>query len=418
MIPLPATLLRPSLLLALPAALLLSACGEAPPAGGAGKGGKSGKGGGAAPVLVTKVERKVVPLSLEAIGAVEPIRTTAIRSQVTGTLKRRAIREGQDVNAGDLLLEVDPRPFQNALQTAEADLKKSQVQLETARAQVARYRSLSTDQMVSKEQYEKITDAARALEAEVAAVESRLANARLQLEYCSIRAPLTGRTGNIHVHEGDIVRANDSGAPLMTINQLNPIYVTFGVPQQYLAAVSRYRASGTLRVAVVPPGADERPEVGDLTFLDNTVDSTTGTIRLKGTFPNKENRLWPGQFATVTLTLASPEVTAVPANALQVSQAGQYVYVVKADQTAEMRMVTVERLAGADAVIAKGLEPGEVVVTEGQLRVLPGRPVEVKSSGAGDAAGKSGKGQKGAKAGAAPGKAPEAAKGAAGGKSP
>jgi len=418
MIPLPATLLRPSLLLALSAALLLSACGEAPPAGGAGKGGKSGKGGGAAPVLVTKVERKVVPLSLEAIGAVEPIRTTAIRSQVTGTLKRRAIREGQDVNAGDLLLEVDPRPFQNALQTAEADLKKSQVQLETARAQVARYRSLSTDQMVSKEQYEKITDAARALEAEVAAVESRLANARLQLEYCSIRAPLTGRTGNIHVHEGDIVRANDSGAPLMTINQLNPIYVTFGVPQQYLAAVSRYRASGTLRVAVVPPGADERPEVGDLTFLDNTVDSTTGTIRLKGTFPNKENRLWPGQFATVTLTLASPEVTAVPANALQVSQAGQYVYVVKADQTAEMRMVTVERLAGADAVIAKGLEPGEVVVTEGQLRVLPGRPVEVKSSGAGDAAGKSGKGQKGAKAGAAPGKAPEAAKGAAGGKSP
>jgi multidrug efflux system membrane fusion protein len=418
MIPLPATLRRPSLLLALSAALLLSACGEAPPAGGAGKGGKSGKGGGAAPVLVTKVERKVVPLSLEAIGAVEPIRTTAIRSQVTGTLKRRAIREGQDVNAGDLLLEVDPRPFQNALQTAEADLKKSQVQLETARAQVARYRSLSTDQMVSKEQYEKITDAARALEAEVAAVESRLANARLQLEYCSIRAPLTGRTGNIHVHEGDIVRANDSGAPLMTINQLNPIYVTFGVPQQYLAAVSRYRASGTLRVAVVPPGADERPEVGDLTFLDNTVDSTTGTIRLKGTFPHQENRLWPGQFATVTLTLASPEVTAVPANALQVSQAGQYVYVVKADQTAEMRMVTVERLAGADAVIAKGLEPGEVVVTEGQLRVLPGRPVEVKSSGAGDAAGKSGKGQKGAKAGAAPGKAPEAAKGAAGGKSP
>ncbi len=418
MIPLPATLLRHSLLLALPAVLLLSACGEAPPAGGAGKGGKSGKGGGAAPVLVTKVERKVVPLSLEAIGAVEPIRTTAIRSQVTGTLKRRAIREGQDVNAGDLLLEVDPRPFQNALQTAEADLKKSQVQLETARAQVARYRSLSTDQMVSKEQYEKITDAARALEAEVAAVESRLANARLQLEYSSIRAPLTGRTGNIHVHEGDIVRANDSGAPLMTINQLNPIYVTFGVPQQYLAAVSRYRASGTLRVAVVPPGADERPEVGDLTFLDNTVDSTTGTIRLKGTFPNKENRLWPGQFATVTLTLASPEVTAVPANALQVSQAGQYVYVVKADQTAEMRMVTVERLAGADAVIAKGLEPGEVIVTEGQLRVLPGRPVEVKSSGAGDAAGKSGKGQKGAKAGAAPGKAPEAAKGTAGGKSP
>jgi multidrug efflux system membrane fusion protein len=402
------------LLAALPAVFFLGACGEAPPAGG-GKSGKSGKAGGAAPVLVAKSEKKVVPLSLEAIGAVEPIRTTAIRSQVTGTLKRRVIREGQDVTAGELLLEVDPRPFQNALQTAEADLKKAQVQLETARAQVARYRSLSTDQMVSKEQYEKITDTARALEAEVAAVESRLANARLQLEYCSIRAPLSGRTGNINVHEGDIVRANDSGLPLLTINQVSPIYVTFGVPQQYLAAVSRYRASGTLRVSVVPPGADEKPEIGELTFLDNTVDSATGTIRLKGSFPNKESRLWPGQFATVNLTLASPEVTAVPANALQVSQSGQYVYVVKADSTAEMRPVTVERLAGTDAVISKGVAPGETIVTEGQLRVIPGRPVEVKTPGAADAAGKSGKGTKGGKSG---GKSAESADGKSGGKSP
>lgn len=417
MIPLPAILLRPGLLFALPAVLLLSGCGEPPASGSAAKGGKSGKGGGAAPVLVAKAERKVVPLSLEAIGAVEPIRTTAIRSQVTGTLKRRAIREGQDVNAGDLLFEVDPRPFQNALQTAEADLKKAQVQLETARAQVARYRSLSTDQMVSKEQYEKITDTARALEAEVAAVESRLANARLQLEYCSIRAPLTGRTGNINVHEGDIVRANDSGAALMTINQVSPIYVTFGVPQQYLAALARYRASGTLRVSVVPPGADEKPEVGELTFLDNTVDSATGTIRLKGTFPNKESRLWPGQFATVNLTLASPEAVAIPSNALQVSQAGQYVYVVRSDQTAELRPVTVERTTGAEAVIAKGLQPGEVVVTEGQLRVIPGRQVEVKTPGAGDSAGKSGKGGKEAKGGAS-GSKPEGVQGKTQGKAP
>lgn len=414
MIPRPPSSTVLLLLAVLPAVVFLGACGEAPPAGG-GKSGKAGKGGGAAPVVVAKAELKTVPLSLEAIGAVEPIRTTAIRSQVTGTLKRRVIREGQDVAAGELLLEVDPRPFQNALQTAEADLKKAQVQLETARAQVARYRSLSTDQMVSKEQYEKITDAARASEAEVAAVESRLANARLQLEYCSIRAPLSGRTGGINVHEGDIVRANDSGQPLLTINQVSPIYVTFGVPQQYLAAVSRYRASGSLRVSVVPPGADEKPELGELTFLDNAIDSATGTIRLKGSFPNRESRLWPGQFATVTLTLASPEAIAVPANALQVSQAGQYVYVVKADGTAEMRPVTVERLAGADAVIGKGLAPGETIVTEGQLRVIPGRPVEVKTPGGSDAGGKSGKGAKGAKAG---GTAIESGGGKSGGKTP
>ena len=165
----------------------------------------------------------------------------------------------------------------------------------------------------------------------------------------------------------------------------------------------------------MPPGADEKPEIGELTFLDNTVDSATGTIRLKGSFPNRESRLWPGQFATVNLTLASPEVTAVPANALQVSQSGQYVYVVKADSTAEMRPVTVERLAGADAVISKGLAPGETIVTEGQLRVIPGRPVEVKTPGAADAAGKSGKGTKGGKSG---GKSAESADGKSGGKSP
>jgi multidrug efflux system membrane fusion protein len=370
--------------------LFAAGCGEAPSAGGPGKGGKGGKGGGAAPVLVATAQNKIVPLVIEAIGAVEPIRTTAVRSQVTGTLLRRAIKEGQDVKEGELLFEVDPRPFRNALLSAEADLQKARVQLETARAQVARYRSLTTDQMVSKEQFEKITDTARALEAEVVAGESRVANARLQLDYCSIRAPLSGRTGGITVHQGDIVRANDSGAPLMTINQLSPIYVTFGVPQQYLAALTRYRASGTLLVSVVPPGLDEKPETGELTFMDNTVDSTTGTLKLKGSFPNTSHRLWPGQFATVAVTLASPEVLAIPGSALQTSQSGQHVYVVKADQTAELRPVVVERLAGPDAVIAKGLVAGETVVTEGQLRVIPGRPVDVKNRGG--AAGESGKG--------------------------
>ncbi|MSU51708.1 MAG: efflux RND transporter periplasmic adaptor subunit, partial [Opitutus sp.] len=311
---------RPSsfTLFALLFSLLLAGCGQKSPgasgAEGGGKGAKGGKGGGGpAPVLVGQVTKKIVPLVLDAIGAVEPIRATAVRSQVTGILLKIAIQEGQNVNEGDLLFEIDARPFKNAVQSAEADLQKVRVQLETARAQVARYRSLTADQMVSKEQFEKISDTARALEAEVLSIESRLSTAKLQLEYCSIRAPLTGRTGNMSVHEGDLVRsnANDATGTLMTINQLNPIYVTFGVPQQYLSVLTRYRATGTLQVRVVPPGLDEKPEIGTLTFMDNMVDSTTGTLKLKGTFPNDTQRLWPGQFATVGVTLDSPEVLTI-----------------------------------------------------------------------------------------------------------
>ena len=187
------------------------------------------------------------------------------------------------------------------------------------------------------------------------------------------------------------MRTNDTGAlPLLTINQLSPIYVTFGVPQQYLGAVTRYRATGTLKVSVVPPGLEEKPEDGELTFMDNTVDSSTGTLKLKGSFPNRAHRLWPGQFVTVTVTLAAPEVLAIPGSAVQTSQSGQYVYVVRADKTAEVRAVMVERLSGQDAVIAKGLVAGEIVVTEGQLRVIPNKPVEEKGAAAGAGGGSPG----------------------------
>jgi multidrug efflux system membrane fusion protein len=382
--------LRRNYLAALPALVLafaLGGCGEKSKAGAGGEGaaaagkggGKGGKGGGgAAPVLVAQAQRKIVPLVVDAIGAVEPIRATSVRSQVTGTLVKIAIQEGQNVKEGDLLFEIDPRPFQNALKSAEADLQKVRTQLETARAQVARYRTLTAEQMVSKEQFEKIFDTARSLESEVLADESRVATAKLQLEYCSIRAPLTGRTGNMNVHEGDLVRANETGGVLVTINQLSPIYVTFGVPQQYLATLTRYHAAGTVKVSVVPPGLDEKPEEGELTFLDNMVDSSTGTLKLKGTFPNSSHRLWPGQFATVTVTLAAPEALTVAGSAIQTSQTGQHVFVVKPDKTAELRPVVVERSHESDAVIASGLKEGETVVIEGQLRVLPGKPVQIK----------------------------------------
>ncbi len=383
-------------LAALAAAAFLGGCGDAKPAAPAGK-----KGGGAAPVFAGPVQRKVVPLTIDAIGAVEPIRGTTVRSQITGVITRIAIKEGQSVQQGELLFEIDPRPYQAAIATAEADLQKVKLQLESARTQVARYKALTSDQMVSKEQFDKIADTARSLEADALSGESKLASARLQLEYCSIRAPLAGRTGNIPVREGDLVRANEAGGVLVTINQLSPIYVTFGVPQQYLGVLNRYRASGTIKVRAVPPGNDEAPEEGELTFIDNTVDSATGTLKLKGTFPNAAQRLWPAQFVTVVVTLASPEVLTVPGSALQTSQTGQFVFVVKADKTAEVRPVVVERTQGSDAVIAKGLAEGELVVTEGQLRVIAGRPVEVKEPAAvgakGAPGGKGGKGGDGKK---------------------
>jgi multidrug efflux system membrane fusion protein len=358
-------------------ATLLGGCGDSKPAASAAK-----KGGGAAPVIVAQAQKKIVPLAIDAIGAVEPIRGTTVRSQVTGVLQRIAIKEGQVVQQGDLMFEIDPRPFQNALVTAEADLQKVRFGLESARAQVARYKSLTADQMVSKEAFEKISDTARSLEAEALSNEAKVASAKLQLEYCSIRAPLAGRTGHMPVREGDLVRANEAGGVLITINQLSPISVSLGVPQQYLGAINRYSASGQIKLRAVPPGGDETPEDGELSFIDNTVDSATGTLRLKGTFANAAQRLWPAQFVNVTVTLAAPEALTVPGSALQTSQSGQFVYVVKADKTAEQRPVTIERFYDGDAVIAKGLAEGETIVTDGQLRVVPGRPVEIKQLGA------------------------------------
>jgi multidrug efflux system membrane fusion protein len=361
------------------AAAGLTGCAEKKPPPGRGRG-----GGGPAPVIVGQVQRKTVPLVIEAIGSVEPIKSAAIRSQITGSLMKIGIQEGQDVKLGDLLFEIDPRPFQNTLASAQADQKKIGVQLETARAQVARYRELSANAMVSKEQFQQIQDNERALTAQSLTADAAVANAALQLSYCSIRAPLTGRTGNLNVHEGDLVRANDVGT-MVTINQLNPIYVTFGVPQQQLARLQRYRAAGTLKVTVAQPGGSNTPEIGELTFMDNTVDAATGTLKLKATFANKGHLLWPGQFTTVSVTLAEPEVLVVAGSALQNSQAGQHVFVVKENRHggetalfAELRPVVVERIYAGDVVIAQGLTEGETVVIDGQLRVIPGRPVLVK----------------------------------------
>jgi len=335
-----------------------------------------------APVLAGKVERKVVPLVLDAIGAVEPIRTAGLRSQVTGVLLKLDFKEGDDVKEGDRLMEVDPRPFQNALRSSEADMQKAAVQLDTAKSELSRYRGLSDQGMVSKEQYQSFQDAERTAQAALLSAQAAAENDRLQLEFATIRAPISGRTGGLGAHEGDLIRASDATVSLVVINQLSPIYVTFSVPQQYLAALNRYRAAGTLGVTAAPTGDSAAPEKGELTFIDNAIDSTTGTLKLKATFPNEDHILWPGQFANVHITLATPEVLVVPASAIQNDQAGQHVFVISpADNSAELRAVTVERSNENEAVISKGLNEGELVVTEGQLRVLPGKPVEIREPG-------------------------------------
>ncbi len=356
--------------------LLVCACSDRSGNGN----GRSARGGtdAAAPVLVGVAQRKLVPIVIDAIGTVEPIRSAAVRAQITGTLLKIEIREGQDVAEGDLLFEIDARPFDNALRSALADQQKIAVQLENARAQLARYRTLNVGAMVSKDQFEQVQDNARALEAAAASAEAAVASAQLQLSYCSIRAPIAGRTGNLNVHEGDMIRANDAG-PLVTVNQLSPIYVTFGVAQQRLPAIARYRQTGTLKVAASPSGGDdERATLGALTFVDNTVDPATGTIKLKATFVNDDHRLWPGLFANLTITLATPDVLTVPASAVQTDQSGQHVFVVTKDRTAEFRPVVVERTFDDDAVVTHGIEPGETVVTDGQLRVVSGGPVQIR----------------------------------------
>jgi len=363
-----------STVLILSLSLLLGACRDkATPTG------RGGGRGGPAPVLVAQVHRKGAPLVLDAIGVAEAIHTAALRSQVTGTIVNVGFQEGHDVEQGHLLFELDPRPFQNALNSAEANLEQVRAQLANARLQVARYTSLNMGAIVTKEQAQQIEVAERVLATQEVVAQNAVATARLQLDYCSIRAPFAGRTGGLGAHEGDLVRAGEAGGPLVTVNQLSPIYVTFSVPQQHLAALARYRAAGTIGVAATPPGPEQATENGELSFIDNAVDTATGTLKLKGTFPNSSHRLWPGQYVAVHITLATPEVLVVPSAAVQNGQNGPYVLVVRKDLTAEMRPVTIERTVDTDSVVATGLTEGETVVVDGQFRVVAGGPVEIKS---------------------------------------
>ena len=386
----------------------------------------------AVPVSVATVEEKTVPVQVTAVGNVQAYTTVSIKSQVAGQIVKVHFTEGQEVTQGQLLFTIDPRPMeasvrqweanvakdQAALRSAEAALNQRRAEvtqalanldrdlanLEMARVQEERYRTLADKGLIAREQYDQMRTsfattqatvqanraavenaraAASAAEAMVenarAAVkvnEAMVDTARLQLAYTTIKAPMDGRTGNLLVQNGNVLKGNDD-APLVVIAQVRPIYVSFAVPERYVDEIKRYQARAPLKVEAQLDGG-KRSIVGTVTFMNNTVDPTTGTIQLKATFANTDNVLWPGQFVDVALTLTSEQAVLIPTQALQNSQAGTFVFVVKPDLTVESRVVKVGRRLAREMTIEEGLKAGERVVTNGQLRLVPGARVDVK----------------------------------------
>lgn len=365
------------------------------------------------PVSVANATAEAVPLDVRVVGSVEPSSTVQIRSQVAGQILRTHFAEGQNVAKDALLFEIDSRPFLEALRQAEAAVARDQAQLRQAEAMFARdsaqlknadaeagrFGELAKAGIISKSQRDQIStsadvsreavNAAKAgIESYRAALESDLAavsRAKLDLSYCEIRSPINGRTGNILIHPGNLVKAND--IPLVVINQVAPIFVNFSVPEQHLSAIRQRSARQRLAVNVIPHDAPGREIAGYLSVVDNTVDTGTGGIRLKATFDNRDGALWPGQFANVILKLDTIQnATVVPTEAVQAGQNGPFVYVVKQDQTIELRPVETGRIVGPKTVIQQGVAPGDTVVTDGHLRLFPGatvRAVDLDKLGSG-----------------------------------
>jgi len=331
----------------------------------------------AVPVKVGVVTQQNVPVQINVIGNVESFNTVSIKALVGGEVIDVHFKEGQEVKKGDLLFQIDPRPYDAALKQAEAQLARDQAQAKNAEEQAKRYQILVQNNYVSVDQYDQIRSNAEALAATVQADRANVENNRLQLAYCIIKSPIDGRVGAVLVNKGNVVKANDVG--MVTINQITPIFVTVSVPEQYLADIKKYMAEGSLKMEAIIPGDEKRPEQGVLTFVNNAVDTATGTIQLKGTFTNKDMRLWPGQFVNVLITLTTQRnAILIPSAALQTGQEGQYVFVVKPDFTVESRSVMIARSYGDFTVLVRGASPGEKVVTDGQINLITGVHVVLK----------------------------------------
>lgn len=330
------------------------------------------------PVVAALAIRKTVPIQMRAMGTVEAYQTVSVKSQITAQIRRVLFKEGQDVKKGTLLIELDCRTIEAALRQAEANLAKDLAQARYAREQKLRYEDLLNKEYIAKEQYDQVQVNAAALEAVVKADEAAAESNRVQMHYCSIHSPIDGRTGALKIHEGNVIKADDT--ELLTINRIRPINVTFAIPEGDLPKVRKYFTEKKLEVHAFIPG-EEQPEKGVLAFMDNAVNPTTGTISLKAVFSNQDGHLVPGQFVEVILILATrPDAVLVPSKAVEQGQESQYVFVIKPDATVEMRMLTVGETVDEDTVILAGLQPGERVVTEGQMRLTPGAKVTVKNA--------------------------------------
>jgi membrane fusion protein, multidrug efflux system len=332
----------------------------------------------AVPVTVGTAVEKTVPVEIRAIGNVEAYSTVSVKAQVEGELTIVHFKEGQEMKAGDMLFTIDPRPFDVQLKQAEANLAKDRAQLQNARRQVERYGSVATKGYVSQEQYDQISSNSDALDATVRADEAAVENAKLKLAYCYIKSPINGVVGGIRVNKGNLMKANDNDKPMVHINQVKPIYVSFSVPERYLPEIRDRMAKEKLEVMAAIAGDTGRLVRGELAFIENAVDTTTGSIPLKASFANNDKILWPGQFVKVTLTLATqPGAVVVPSQAIQSGQQGRYVFIVKDDSTVEYRQVELGEIIDGETVISQGVAPGEQVVTDGQLRLASGSLVQV-----------------------------------------
>lgn len=331
------------------------------------------------PVQIAVATREDVPRRIESIGAVQALRTVAIKSQVDGIVAQVHFREGEEVKAGDLLVTLDRRPLENSLRIARADLVNARAEAAKADSDLVRYQRLDQQDAISKEQFALLTTKGETTKAILQAKEAAVANAELLFGYTEIRAPISGRTGQRLLHEGALVKANDNAFSLVTINQLAPIAVTYSVPESALDEIRQALTEQRATVAVTERTSGLKRDDGRLEFVDNAVDATTGMITLKAVFPNTDKALWPGRFVTVVTQVGlDREATVVPSTAVQTSQNGSTSYVVKADQTVELRTVKVARVAGEFSLITEGVKPGETVVTDGQLRLLPGAKIEAK----------------------------------------
>ncbi len=343
--------------------------------------GKSEKAVSGVPVLVAQSVETNVPVQIDPppVGHVMAYSTVTVHSQIQGMISEIHFQEGQEVKLGDPLFTIDPRPAQAALDQARANLARDSGQLEYQKANYARDQKLFAAKIISEDQVDTDQAGLDAAKGTVAADQAAITNAVLNLGFCRINAPVDGVTGALQAYVGNVVKAPDD--TLLTINQVHPIYVQFGVPEQYLPQIRREMRGKMLPVTVTYPGMADPPPQGDLTFIDNTVDATTGLIQLRATFQNDGRALWPGQFVTVQLTLSElTNAVVVPSQAVQTGQNGEFIYVVKPDQTVEARPVTIGVTFAGETVVQSGLRVGETVVTDGQLRLEPGIKVNIKSN--------------------------------------